>query len=75
MAVLSVAEILAGKIPLGRVLINHDVLRQIDLGAILKISPGTQIQEYFRCGPTDTKRSYERSARRSVMRAVFGSTM
>ena len=46
-------EILAGQIPLGRVLINHNVLRQIDLGAILKIEPGPQMQEYFRCGPQD----------------------
>ena len=33
-------EILAGEIPLGRVLINHNVLRHIDLGAILKITAG-----------------------------------
>ncbi|MBI1312146.1 hypothetical protein GC176_12715 [bacterium] len=33
-------EILAGKTPLGRVLINHNVLRHIDLGAILKITAG-----------------------------------
>ncbi len=47
-------EILAGQIPLGRVLINHDVLRQIDLGAILKISPGPQLQQYFQCRESDT---------------------
>ncbi len=47
-------EILAGKIPLGRVLINHDVLRQIDLGAILKIAPGPQLQECFQCQEADT---------------------
>ncbi|MDB5386610.1 MAG: hypothetical protein JWM11_2256 [Planctomycetaceae bacterium] len=46
-------EILAGKIPLGRVLINHNVLRQIDLGAILKISPGLQLQTIFQCGAED----------------------
>ena len=33
-------EILAGQTPLGRVLINHNVLRHIDLGAILKITAG-----------------------------------
>ena len=33
-------EILARQTPLGRVLINHNVLRHIDLGAILKISAG-----------------------------------
>lgn len=33
-------EILAGKTPLGRILINHNVLRHIDLGAILEITAG-----------------------------------
>lgn len=33
-------EILAEQIPLGRVLINHDVLRHVDLGAILEITAG-----------------------------------
>lgn len=33
-------EIIAGQTPLGRILINHNVLRQIDLGAILKITAG-----------------------------------
>jgi hypothetical protein len=33
-------EILAGQIPLGRILINHNILRHIDLGAILQISAG-----------------------------------
>ncbi len=33
-------EILSEDIPLGRVLINHNVLRHIDLGAILKITAG-----------------------------------
>lgn len=33
-------EILKGETPLGRVLINHNVLRHIDLGAILKITAG-----------------------------------
>jgi chorismate-pyruvate lyase len=47
-------EILAAQIPLGRVLIKHDVLRQIDLNAILKITPGPQMQNYFHCQPTDT---------------------
>ena len=40
-------EIVAGQIPLGRVLINHNVLRQIDLGAILAINPGPQLAGYF----------------------------
>lgn len=33
-------EIESGRIPLGRVLITHNVLRHIDLGAILKITAG-----------------------------------
>lgn len=33
-------EILSERIPLGRVLINHNVLRHIDLGAVLKITSG-----------------------------------
>ncbi len=33
-------EIIAGEIPLGRILINHNVLRHIDLGAILEITAG-----------------------------------
>jgi len=38
-------EIIAGQIPLGRVLINHNVLRQIDLGAILEISAGPELAQ------------------------------
>lgn len=38
-------EIIAGKIPLGRVLIMHNVLRHIDLGAILKISAGPELAQ------------------------------
>lgn len=34
------AEILAGKTPLGRVLIEHNVLRHIDLAAILQLQAG-----------------------------------
>jgi hypothetical protein len=33
-------EIVAGEIPLGRILINHNVLRHIDLGAILLLTAG-----------------------------------
>ena len=36
-------EILSEKIPLGRVLINHNVLRHIDLGAIVRITAGPQL--------------------------------
>jgi hypothetical protein len=45
-------EIIAGEIPLGRVLINHNVLRHIDLGAILQITPGPQLQACFGMAPT-----------------------
>lgn len=38
-------EIVAGSTPLGRVLINHNVLRHIDLGAILKITVGDELAE------------------------------
>ena len=40
-------EILAGNTPLGRILINHNVLRHIDLGAILRISAGPALAEIF----------------------------
>ncbi|MCA8998209.1 MAG: hypothetical protein KDA80_14520 [Planctomycetaceae bacterium] len=36
-------EILSGEIPLGRVLINHNVLRHIDLGAIIKVKVGPEL--------------------------------
>ncbi len=35
------AEILAEKTPLGRVLIQHNVFRHVDLGAILRFTAGT----------------------------------
>ena len=41
-------EILAGEIPLGRVLINHNVLRHIDLGAVLRITAGPELAKIFR---------------------------
>lgn len=40
-------EIIAGKTPLGRILINHNVLRQIDLGAILEITAGPALASYL----------------------------
>jgi len=42
-------EILSEQIPLGRTLINFNVLRHIDLGAILKIWPGPELQTLFQC--------------------------
>ncbi len=40
-------EIESQKIPLGRVLIQHNVLRHIDLGALLKLKAGPRLAECF----------------------------
>jgi hypothetical protein len=40
-------EILSEKTPLGRILINHNVLRHIDLGAILEISAGPSLARHL----------------------------
>ncbi len=40
-------EIEAEATPLGRVLINHNVLRNIDLGAILEITAGPALAKYL----------------------------
>lgn len=45
--------ILSEKIPLGRILIEHNVLRHIDLGALLKIHPGPELCDLFACSPND----------------------
>ena len=44
-------EILAGDIPLGRVLINHNVLRHVDLGAVLRITAGPGLAEVMKIQP------------------------
>lgn len=41
-------EILQGETPLGRILINHNVLRHIDLGAVLQLTAGPALAEYLR---------------------------
>lgn len=41
------SEILSEKIPLGRVLIQHNVFRHVDLGAILRFSAGPGMAEYL----------------------------
>ena len=41
-------EILKRQIPLGRVLITHNVLRHIDLGAILQVTAGPKLAELLR---------------------------
>lgn len=47
-------EILSGEIPLGRVLINHNVLRHIDLGAILRIDAGPSLAKYLQMSEGET---------------------
>jgi chorismate-pyruvate lyase len=39
--------ILAGKTPLGRVLIEHDVMRRIEPTAFLRVEPGPTLTEWF----------------------------
>ena len=40
-------EIVKGETPLGRILINHNVLRHIDLGALLRITAGPALADYL----------------------------
>jgi hypothetical protein len=40
-------EIVREQTPLGRILINHNVLRHIDLGAILEITAGPALADYL----------------------------
>jgi hypothetical protein len=40
-------EILAEKIPLGRVLIQHNVFRHVDLGAIIRFVAGPGMAKYL----------------------------
>jgi hypothetical protein len=42
-------EILAEQTPLGRILINYNILRHIDLGAILRIEAGPSLARLFDC--------------------------
>jgi hypothetical protein len=41
-------EILRGETPLGRVLINHNVLRHIDLGAVLRLTIASPLARHMR---------------------------
>jgi chorismate-pyruvate lyase len=41
------AEIVAGQTPLGRILIQHDVLRRIEPTAFLRIVPGKAMRNWF----------------------------
>jgi chorismate-pyruvate lyase len=48
-------EILAARTPIGRILIEHDVLRRIEPTAFLRVIPGTRMQGYFNLdGPRPT---------------------
>ena len=40
-------EILRGEVPLGRILIQYNVLRHIDLGAIVKLTAGPGLAKYL----------------------------
>ncbi len=42
-------EILSEKTPLGRILINYNVLRHIDLGAVLQMTVGPGLAPLFAC--------------------------
>lgn len=44
-------EILSEATPLGRILINHNVLRHIDLGAIVRVVPGPGLRGLFASAP------------------------
>jgi chorismate-pyruvate lyase len=44
-------EILAKKIPLGRVLIQHNVMRQVQLVAVWRVSCGNELANYFEVAP------------------------
>jgi len=41
------AEILAQQTPLGRILIEHDVLRRIEPTAFLRVTPGPEMMRWF----------------------------
>ena len=44
------AEIIAGETPLGRILINHDVLRRIEPTGFLRMVPGPELVKRFGLG-------------------------
>jgi chorismate-pyruvate lyase len=47
-------RILEGKTPLGRILIEHDVLRRIEPTAFLRVLPGPWTEKYFGAGHAAT---------------------
>ena len=40
-------EIIAGQTPLGRILIQHNILRRIEPTAFLRVIPGTAMMSWF----------------------------
>jgi hypothetical protein len=54
------AEILARKTPLGRILIQHDVLRRIEPTAYLRVLPGPHLKKWF--GIDKSRTTYGRLA-------------
>jgi len=44
-------EIIAEKTPLGRILIEHDVMREVQLSALWEIKAGKRLAEVFKCAP------------------------
>lgn len=53
-------EILSEKTPLGRILINHNVLRRIEPTEFLRVTPGPDMMQWF--GLTEPKITYGRLA-------------
>ena len=48
------AEILAEKTPLGRILINHNVLRRIEPTDYLRVTPGPEMMQWFGLSKPET---------------------
>jgi chorismate-pyruvate lyase len=53
-------EIIAGEMPLGRILINHDVLRRIEPTGLLRLVPGPELMTRF--GLSEPTHTYGRLA-------------
>jgi chorismate-pyruvate lyase len=54
------AEIVAAQTPLGRILIQHDVLRRIEPTGFLRVHPGPALRKWF--GPAGGRPTYGRLA-------------
>jgi chorismate-pyruvate lyase len=53
-------EILSGSSPLGRVLIEHNVLREVQLASLYRVTPGPELCHFF--GLTSPQTTYGRTA-------------